>query len=42
MLTDHIDLFIKVTFQGTMVCLGPEPLPVSTGKSYDHSHGMSF
>lgn len=41
MLTENTDLFIKVAFQGTTVFLGPEPLPESKGKSYDHSHVMS-
>lgn len=35
MLMANTDLFIKVAFQGTTVCLGPEPLPESKGKSYN-------
>lgn len=37
MLMDNTDVFIKVAFQGTAVCLGPEPLPESKGKSCDQS-----
>lgn len=42
MFMDNTDFFIKVAFQVTTVRLGPEPLPESKGKSYEHGHGMSF